>query len=112
MAIARDQLRYGRAVVADSVNPIAFTREAWRACATHSGSQWLEIEVRCSDPAEHRQRLEQCVVDVEGLHRVAWEAAVLERTFEPWTPNIRLDTAGRSVQQSTAELLAAIERSD
>src|SRR5215472_7650985 len=37
-AVAEDNLRLGRDVIADSVNPIAVTREAWRQVASRAGA--------------------------------------------------------------------------
>src|SRR5262245_14740333 len=54
-AVAEDNLRLGHIVIADSVNPLQITREAWRAVAARSGVAAIEIEVICSDAAEHRR---------------------------------------------------------
>jgi predicted kinase len=56
-AVAEDNLRVGRKVVADSVNPLAVTREAWLAVAHRAQVTALEIEVKCSDPEEDRRRV-------------------------------------------------------
>ena len=53
--IAATNLRLGHVVVADSVNPIAITRDAWRDVARAAGARLVEVEVVCSDPAEHRR---------------------------------------------------------
>ena len=47
--IARDNLRTGRTVVCDSVNPLAVTRHAWRDVALQVGVPCVEVEVVCSD---------------------------------------------------------------
>jgi len=57
-AVAESNLRLGRTVIADCVNPLAITREAWRRVAANSGAGIVEIEVICSDRAEHRRRVE------------------------------------------------------
>lgn len=43
-AVAADNLRLGRNVIADSVNPIALTREAWRAVAASVPAAVVEVE--------------------------------------------------------------------
>jgi hypothetical protein len=48
-AVAEDNLRLGRTVVADSVNPIALTRDSWLAVAKRGQVHAVEIEVQCSD---------------------------------------------------------------
>ena len=57
-AIASDNLANGLSVVADSVNPIDFTRDAWRAVGESRKCQVVEVEVVCSDEVEHRRRVE------------------------------------------------------
>src|SRR5438045_5930063 len=55
-ALAEDHLRQGLTVVADSVNPLAITREAWRDVAGRAGVEYVDVEVVCSDRDEHRRR--------------------------------------------------------
>ncbi len=57
-AVAEDNLRLGRTVIADSVNPLPITREAWREVAERAGAGSLEVEVICSDASEHQRRVE------------------------------------------------------
>src|SRR6266481_5125874 len=51
-ALAEVNLRLGRIVVADSVNPLGVTRDAWRQVAKTVSSAIFEIEVVCSDTDE------------------------------------------------------------
>lgn len=107
--IAATNLRLGHTVVADSVNPIAITRDAWRRVATEAGARCLEVEVICSDPAEHRRRVETRVVNVPGLVPPTWQE-VVARQQDPWTrPRLVIDTAGRSIEACVAEVLARLE---
>ena len=57
-ALAEDNLRLGRTVIGDSVNPLQITRDAWRRVAERAAVRAVEIEVICSDPREHRRRIE------------------------------------------------------
>lgn len=110
-AIAADNLKLGLGVVADSVNPIALTRNAWRAVAAHTGVPAIDIEIICSDPAEHRRRLETRDPGIPGLQRVTW-AEVEARDYEPWDrARIVIDTAGRDIATCTAELIAMVRAS-
>src|SRR5438067_1426947 len=63
-AIAEDNLRLGRLVVADCVNPWALTRTAWRAVAVRAGVSALEVEIVCSDVDEHKRRVELRAADI------------------------------------------------
>src|SRR5688500_9722764 len=57
-ALAEDNRRLGRIVVAVCVNPWPLTRVEWREAAERAGVTALEVEVVCSDPQEHRRRVE------------------------------------------------------
>lgn len=107
-AIAEDNLRFGRSVVADSVNPLAITRRAWHEVARRAAAEVADIEVVCSDIAEHRHRVETRVADIPGLKLPTW-ADVVEREYHPWsTPRIVIDTAGRSTSHVLSELKSAL----
>lgn len=106
--VAEDNLRLGRIVVADSVNPLRITRDAWRSAAKRSGVGFVEVLVVCSDPAEHRRRVETRKTDVVGGGLVTWQD-VLTREFEPWDrEHVVIDTAGQTIEESFAELQAAL----
>jgi predicted kinase len=106
--VAEDNLKLGHSVIADSVNPLAITRNAWVQVAKHSGAQSVEIEIMCSDPREHRRRVEARTSDVPGLRAPTWHE-VVEREYEPWDrARVAIDTAERTVAQSVAEALAAV----
>lgn len=107
--LAESNLRLGHAVVADSVNPVSATRDHWRKLAQDLGAAILEIEVICSDPADHRRRVETRTLDIAGLTPPTW-AEVVSRDYEPWTrERLVIDTAGRTIEQSCAALLGSIE---
>ncbi|MGW2572179.1 AAA family ATPase [Streptomyces sp. NPDC001537] len=94
-APAAEQLRQqGLSVIADSVNPLAVTRDAWRDAAVRAGVGWAEVEVGCSDAAEHRRRVASRSVDIPELPLPGW-AEVTGREYEPWDREcIVVDTAG------------------
>lgn len=103
-ALAESNLNLGQSVVADSVNPLAVTREAWRRAAANASVPCIEIEVVCSNSAEHRRRVETRETDVAGLRLPTWED-VRRRDYEPWnTPRLVVDTASRTVADIAAEL--------
>ncbi len=102
-AIAEDCLRGGHTVIADSVNPIQFTRSGWRDSADRVGVPYLEIHVICSDQAEHRRRAEDRVADIPGHDLPTWQQ-ILDRDFEPWQSSTILETAGLSPDETLLEL--------
>src|SRR5262249_19617058 len=109
-AVAADNLRLGRTVVADSVNPIALTRDAWRDVARACGADAIEVEVVCSDPEEHRRRVETRLADMDG-HRLPSWTAVVAREYDLWDrARIVIDTAHAAVAESVDVLRDAIRR--
>lgn len=106
--VAADNLRLGLSVVSDSVNPIRITRSAWREVATRAAVPFVEIEVICSDPAEHRARVESRSADIAGLALPTWEE-VRTRERDEWDkPPIVIDTARATVPESYAALQRAL----
>ena len=98
-ARAADNLALGRTVIADCVNPWPLTRAAWRAVAERSGVRAIEIEVVCSDPVEHRRRVEQRQPDIDGHQLPSWQD-VVERDYRPWDePRLVLDTARSGIAE-------------
>jgi predicted kinase len=98
--LAMNNLRPGRSVVVDCVNPVAESRQAWVDVAARSGVALLNIEVICSDPCEHRRRVEHRQSDIMGLTPPSW-SSVLSHEYEAWTqPILCLDTATLAVDQA------------
>lgn len=107
-SIASENLKLGQSVVADSTNPVNESRELWRNAATSSSSQFIEIEITCSDLLEHKQRIETRVSDIQELKLPTWES-VVERDYDQWmTKRVVIDTAGRSLDQSRYDLINAL----
>ncbi len=103
-ALAETNLRHGQSVVTDCVNLLAVTRAAWRAVAQATSSPIVEIEIVCSDPAEHRRRVEARGSDILGLVPPSWDS-VQTHEYEAWDElRLVLDTAGRTVADVAAEL--------
>jgi predicted kinase len=103
-AIAQDNLRVGRTVIADSVNPLQLTRDAWVAVAAAARNSFIEIEVTCSDAKEHRRRVEARIADIPGIRSPTWED-VVSREYHPWNrEHLVIDTAGRTLAESVTLL--------
>jgi predicted kinase len=107
-ALAGDNLRLGRIVVADTVNPFALTRDAWREVAGATDAAYFEVEAVCSDQVEHRRRVETRAADIEGLKLPTWQE-VIEREYEPWPEAaLVLDTSTLSVEACVAAIWDAL----
>ena len=107
--VARDQLALGTSVVADTVNPLPVTREAWRDVAERAGARLLEVELVCSDVAVHERRVTDRVTDIAGHVDPTWQQ-VLDREYAAWEPDLRLDTAVLAPEELAQTVLDALER--
>lgn len=107
--LATDNLRLGHTVIADSVNPLRLTRNAFRDVAAESGTRFIEVEIFCSDVTVHRHRAETRSPSVDGLSPPSW-AAIQNMDYEAWIPDLRLDTSLLSVEQSVAEIVKKLRR--
>ena len=106
--LAADNLRLGHSVVADSCNPIELTRREWEETATAAGAQYINIEVVCSDSAEHRKRVEARRFAIPGLKLPSWED-VTRRQFDGWTVDrVVVDTFNRTEQECLNDLFAKV----
>jgi len=103
-AVAEDNLRIGRTVIADSVNPLQITRNAWVEVASRAQVSFIEVEVKCSEASEHRRRVETRLADIPGFGLPTWEEVAL-REYDPWNrEHVVIDTAGRTVAECVETL--------
>lgn len=92
--LARIQLTLGHDVVVDAVNAAEAAREQWRSLARAHDVALLFVEVFCSNPAEHKRRLEARRRDIPGFYEPTWESVEQRRgAFDDWTDErVRLDS--------------------
>jgi predicted kinase len=109
-AVAEDNLRLGRSVVADCVNPWPLTRNAWQEVANRSRVRAVTVEIVCSDIGEHRRRVESREPDLPGHALPTW-LEVVERDYRAWDgERLIIDTARLDVQESVRTILTAARR--
>jgi predicted kinase len=109
-AVALDNLRLGRDVVADCVNDWKIARDGWQAVAIRAGVEIVWVEIVCSDAVEHRRRVETRISQVPGLELPDWQA-VTSREYHAWDrERLTVDTAGRNVSEAVDILLASLWR--
>ena len=107
-AIAEDNLRLGRTVIADSVNPIALTRNAWRDVAARAGKPFIDVECICSDQSEHRRRVESRPTDIANFNLPTWEEVVI-RDYHAWDDDrIVIDTAREPLNAAVTRLISLL----
>ena len=71
--VAADNLRNGQTVVADSVNPIELTRNAWREVAIDVGCKSIDVEIASSTSATTNRAIAayvNCIVITQQFHVV------------------------------------------
>jgi predicted kinase len=106
--VAADNLRLGVDVVADSVNPLQVTRKAWRDVARQASARFHEIEVTCTDTAEHQRRVTMRKRGAPELPLPTWQD-VLDRKYEPRAnERVVIDTAGEAPAESKRQLVQAL----
>jgi len=107
-AVAEDNLRLGRTVIADCVNPWPLTRDAWRSVAERAGVAVLDVEIICSDAAAHRHRVELREPDIAGHALPTWQD-VVERDYHAWDRDrLVVDTAAFEVSASVRAIVGRL----
>ena len=108
-ALARSNLALGNQVVADCVNPVAESRQAWQGIAEAEQSPLLNIEVVCTDIAEHRRRVENREADVPGLRPPSWQS-VLDHDYQAWSgERLTLDSSLLSPAEAVRIIVGHLE---
>jgi predicted kinase len=109
--MAEGVLSSGRGVVIDAVNAVEPARDQWVKLAARQQATLRFIEVTCSDPEVHRERLAARAGRHAADAAYAVEQSVAE--WEPWTgdsaavPRVTLDSVqplGVNVEQALAFL--------
>ncbi|CAI8798889.1 Glutamate synthase (NADPH) large chain [Pseudomonas chlororaphis] len=109
IALARSNLALGNRVVADCVNPLAESRQAWQGLAEAEQSPLLNVEVICTDIAEHRRRVESREADVPGLRPPSWQS-VLDHDYQAWSgERLTLDSSLLSPAEAVRIILEHLE---
>ena len=109
-AIAAANLHLGTTVVADAVNAVEPARAGWREVASAQGVPLRVVEVVCSDPVEHRRRVEARVPGAGQRFVPTWDQ-VQAREYEPWRePHLTVDTV-RPSDALVEEILAYVHAS-
>ncbi|WLI44423.1 AAA family ATPase [Pseudomonas beijingensis] len=103
--LALSNLRLGRTVIVDCVNPVLESRIAWSEVASRAGSRLANIQVICSDKHEHQCRVETRRGDIPGLTPPTWQS-VLDHEYEPWDEvPFCVDTALVSSMQAVSMII-------
>ena len=108
-AVAADNLGLGRDVIADCVNDWQEARDGWQESGARQGAEVFWLEIVCTDPVEHRRRIETRTTDIPGLVLPDWQA-VNAREYHAWNcDHLTVDTAHRSLDECVQAVLSAWE---
>lgn len=108
LAIAEDTLRAGTPVVADAVNALAISRNAWADLAARLEVRYRPVGIHCSDPDEHRRRVETRTAEIAGHALPSW-ADVSAIRFEPFpSGTLVIDTAELGITDAVDRIIARL----
>ncbi|WP_448613940.1 AAA family ATPase [Modestobacter sp. URMC 112] len=102
LAAAETCLAAGTDVVVDAVFPVAAARGPFRELAARAGVPVHWVRLICSDPAEHRRRVEARGADLPGQVVPEW-GAVRRRDVDQWHERHTV------VDTATGDPVAAVE---
>jgi len=105
--IAEDNLKLGRTVIADSVNPIEITRKDWRNVAKKSGYRYLEVEIICSNKDQHKHRVETRKSDINNFKLPDWQK-VEERDYQKWSDVDLVIDSSKTINNSVKKIIEKI----
>ena len=104
--VAAEIARHGGLVVCALVSPYRATRDEMRAMVDSAAGPGAFIEIHVDTPLE-----EVMARDVKGLYAAGTQQMTgLSDPYEPpLTPELRLETVGRTVAQNAAQVLELVE---
>lgn len=109
-AVALDNLRLGHAVIADSVNPIPLTQQAWKEVGERANVACVEVEFACTDAKEHRARIEDRKPDLPNHTLPSWDQVQSRDYQAPRNSDIVIETSGKTLNACVDEFLNQLER--
>lgn len=91
--LASTVLEAGSSIIVDAVNAVNPAREQWVTLAARHGAAITFIEIVCSDPAIHRQRLETRNRSLPYVNEPSWHAVEQSLDeYDEWTgPSSEVD---------------------
>lgn len=109
--LAADNLAIGHTVIADSVNPLKITRDAYGSVAISAKVPLTEVEIICSDLAEHKRRVETRREKSQDPSHPTW-SSVQSREYAPWDrPRLVIDTASVSTNDAVGLIVDQLRQS-
>ncbi|MDD9716683.1 AAA family ATPase [Dinoroseobacter sp. PD6] len=108
--VATSNLDLGHVVIADCVNPIAMTRNAWMSVAMGCQAKMVQVNIQCSDLQEHRRRVEKRLTERPRQGLPDWQS-VQARQIDEWPEaDLTIDTYMRTPDESVSAIVSALRR--
>ena len=104
--LASNVLESGRSVIVDAVNAVSPAREQWVGLAARYGNALTFIEVVCSDPVVHRERLEARKRELPHVSEPSWHA--VEQSLDEYDEWVGPSAAADRITLDSVEPLTAI----
>jgi predicted kinase len=104
--LAGSILESGRSVIVDAVNAVSPAREQWVGLAARYGNALTFIEVVCSDPVVHRERLEARKRELPHVSEPSWHA--VEQSLDEYDEWVGPSAAADRITLDSVEPLTAI----
>ena len=109
--VASDNLRLGKRVIADCVNPVQVSRDAWEKVAEECRVAYLPVHLVCSDADEHRRRVLERRADIKGHVLPTWEQVSTARFDPPTSGVLTIDTSAGDAASAVEEIMRCLENS-
>lgn len=106
--IASDNLIAGNSVIADCCNPVKLTRDEWEKVANDNKTEFINIEIICSNKEKHYHQYKNRINDIKNLMLPDW-VEILKREYQAWDKErIVIDTFDHTPDESFEELISQI----
>ncbi len=98
----------GNIMIADSVNPIAITRQPWREVATDNAVPYLEIEFIYSDQTQYRHRVENREADISWHILPDWQKVITHEYEIRISASLTIDTSVQTAEEAVDKIIEHI----
>jgi len=108
--MAADNLALGNDVIIDCCNPWKLTRDEWDKMAKDNNANIINIEIKCGNTIEYKERVENRINDIEGFVLPTWEE-IENGMYEEWDrERIIIDTTDKTKEECLKELKSKIHQ--
>lgn len=106
--VAADNLRLGHRVIADCVNAVQVSRDAWEKVAEECRVAYLPVHLVCGDADEHRRRVSERQADIKGHVLPTWEQVSATRFDPPASGVLSIDTCACNAESAAEQIMRCL----